>query len=88
MAKISSQGTVFMEGHGFARYVVVAVDSKKQTADVRNVSGVNVLHRGIPWSALHRLDKYQNALRIMRESALLIPYRFLHPASKHKSLFF
>jgi hypothetical protein len=59
---------VFMDGHAFVRYAVVAVDSANQTADVLNVSGVTVLTRGVPWSKLHPLDVSQNALRIVREA--------------------
>jgi hypothetical protein len=39
---------VFMDGKGFVRYVVVSVDSPKQTADVKNVMGVIGLIRGVP----------------------------------------
>lgn len=59
---------VFMDGKGFVRYVVVAIDSGKSTADVRTVSGVTVLTRDVPWTILHRLDESQNALRIVREA--------------------
>ena len=59
---------VFVDGHGFVRYVIVNVDLAKQTADIKTVSGVIVLSRGVPWTALHHLDESQNALRIVREA--------------------
>jgi hypothetical protein len=59
---------VFMNDKSFVRYVVVAVNSGKSTADVRTVSGVTVLTRDVPWTILHRLDESQNALRIVREA--------------------
>jgi hypothetical protein len=40
--------TVFMDGEGFVRYLVVTVDSTKHAADVRTVSGVIGLTRGMP----------------------------------------
>jgi hypothetical protein len=59
---------VFIDGHGFVRYVVISIDSSKRTADVRNVSGPIVKTNGISWSQLHPLDESQNALRIVREA--------------------
>jgi hypothetical protein len=43
---------VFLRGNGFVRHVVVAVDHEKKTADVKTISGVIVLTRGVPWSEL------------------------------------
>jgi hypothetical protein len=59
---------VFVTGKGLIRYVVAVVDAKKKTVDVRTVSGVIVLTRGVPWSELSYLDESQNALRVVREA--------------------
>jgi hypothetical protein len=59
----------FLNGKGFVRYVVVSVDAeKKTTADVKTVSGVILLTRGMPWSEISYLDESQNALRIVKEA--------------------
>lgn len=70
MAKYTPKANdiVFMDGKGFVRYLIVAVDSAKLTADVKTVSGVIGLTRGVPWAMLHHLDESQNALRIVREA--------------------
>ena len=59
---------VFMDGKGFVRYLVVAVDAGKHTADVKTVSGVIGLTTGVPWTILHHLDESQNAMRIVHEA--------------------
>jgi hypothetical protein len=60
---------VFMDGHGFVRYVVIRVNPKQQTADVKNVVGTPIVQSdGISWSKLLPLDESQNALRIVREA--------------------
>jgi hypothetical protein len=59
---------VFMNGKGFIRYLVVSVNSHKQTADVKGVAGPIVLTHDVPWSKLQLLDESQNALRIVREA--------------------
>jgi len=41
-----------VKGKGLIRYVVAVVDTKRKTVDVRTVSGVIVLTRGVPWSEL------------------------------------
>jgi hypothetical protein len=47
-----SSKMVFMDGKGFVRYVVTGINPSKKTADVKSVSGVIVLTRDVPWSAL------------------------------------
>ena len=61
---------VFMDGKGFVRYVIVGVDSGKETASVHAPvdDGSTQLIRDIPWSQLHHLDASQNALRIVLEA--------------------
>jgi hypothetical protein len=61
---------VFMDGKGFVRYVVVDVDSGKQTASLHapGADGGKTLICNVPWAAIHRLDSSQNALRIVREA--------------------
>lgn len=43
---------VFVKGKCLIRYVAAVVDTKRKTVDVRTVSGVIVLTRGVPWSEL------------------------------------
>ena len=57
-----------MDGKGFIRHVVTAVNPGKRTADVRTVAEPLLLTRDVPWSALQRLDESQNAVSIVREA--------------------
>ena len=51
------------------RYVVIAVDPRKETVSVQTVSGpVTMQHHNVAWSRLSRLDASQNALSIVREA--------------------
>jgi len=61
---------VFMDGKGFVRYVIVAVDSIKHTVSLHapGTGGAKGLIRAVPWMVLHHLDDSQNALRIVREA--------------------
>jgi hypothetical protein len=59
---------VFRDGEGFTGFVITRIDAGKKTADVKSVSGLQVLTRDVPWSTLHHLDESQNALRIVREA--------------------
>lgn len=59
---------VFLKGKGFVRYVVVGVDIKNRTANIKTISGVIALTQGVPWSDLSGLDESQNVLRIVREA--------------------
>jgi hypothetical protein len=70
MAKYTPQrnDTVYMDGKGLVRYVVVQVNSPKRTADVQTTSGVIGLIHDVPWSKLYHLDESQNAARIVREA--------------------
>jgi hypothetical protein len=52
------------------RWVVIAVDAKKQTVSVQSVSGgaVTFQHHNIQWFRLVPLDASQNALQVVREA--------------------
>jgi hypothetical protein len=46
---------VFIEGNGFVWYVVVQVNAKRETADVKTTFGpAIILHRDVPWANLWR----------------------------------
>jgi hypothetical protein len=59
---------VFVDSEGRVRFVVTDVNATKETADIKTVSGVTILYRGIPWSKLQYLDESQNALQVVREA--------------------
>lgn len=44
---------VFLEGQGFTQYIVTRVERRKQTVQVKNISGKPiVIFSDIPWSEL------------------------------------
>jgi hypothetical protein len=45
--------------------LVTGVDTQKNTADVKATRDVIVLHKGVPWGKIYRLDESQNTLRIV-----------------------
>ena len=71
MAKYSPKvnDTVFWKGHGKSRFVVLAVDSTKETADLQSAGKLGVvLHGHVPWAEFSYLDESQNAVRVVREA--------------------
>lgn len=63
--KIGDQ--VFLDGHGLFRYTVATIDKAKETARVKNMTGMPVvLSPDIQWSKLLPLDESQVAARILR----------------------
>lgn len=53
---------VFLKGKGFARYVVISVDSEAKTADLKMDTGISLIVQGVPWSDLSIADESESAI--------------------------